>query len=228
MTAAAAEADPTNRLLSRGPRFRLDGEVIRDSALAAGGLLVQRMGGAPVKPYQPDGLWKAVAHASKTAVYKCDTGENLYRRSIYTFWKRAAPPPTMQIFDAPNRDSCAVSRDRTNTPLQALLTMNDVQFVEAARHMAVRAIRRQRLDHDRIEYLFRLVVSRPPTQHESAVLGDSITRFRDLYRQQPDLAGELIDVGESPAPADPVPAELAAWTMLCNQLMNLDEFVMKE
>ena len=131
------EKDPQNRLLCRGPRFRMDAEMIRDYALAASGLLVEKLGGPSVKPYQPDGVWEAVAMIdSNTRSYDRDTGDNLYRRSLYTFWKRQAPPASMDIFNAPNRETCTVRRERTNTPLQALVTLNDPQFVEAARHLA--------------------------------------------------------------------------------------------
>ncbi|MCX6378853.1 MAG: DUF1553 domain-containing protein, partial [Armatimonadetes bacterium] len=126
--------DPANRLLSRGARYRMDAEMVRDYALSASGLLVKKIGGASVKPYQPDGVWEAVAMpGSNTRDYRKDMGDSLYRRSMYTFWKRAAPPASMDIFNAPNRETCAVRRERTNTPLQALVTMNDIQFVEAAR-----------------------------------------------------------------------------------------------
>ena len=135
VTQEKLEKDPHNRLLSRGPRFRMDAEMIRDYALASSGLLVRKIGGPSVKPYQPDGVWEAVAMiGSNTRDYRRDTGENLYRRSMYTFWKRAAPPASMDIFNAPNRETCTVRRERTNTPLQALVTLNDAQFVEAARH----------------------------------------------------------------------------------------------
>src|SRR5262249_26619300 len=135
------EKDPQNRLLSRGPRFRMDGEMIRDYCLAASGLLVRKIGGPSVKPYQPDGVWEAVAMiGSNTRDYKRDNADKLYRRSLYTFWKRAAPPASMDIFNAPTRETCTVRRERTNTPLQALVTLNDVQFVEAARHLAETAL----------------------------------------------------------------------------------------
>src|SRR5262245_66212188 len=131
------EKDPQNRFLSRGPRFRLDAEMIRDSALCAGGLLVDVLGGPSVKPYQPEGVWEAVAMPeSNTHFYKPDHGDRLYRRSLYTFWKRSAPPASMDILNAPTREICTVRRERTDTPLQALVTLNDPQFVEAARALA--------------------------------------------------------------------------------------------
>src|SRR6185312_15644580 len=151
------EKDRDNRLLSRGPRFRMEGEMIRDYALAASGLLVKKIGGASVRPYQPEGVWEAVAMiGSNTRDYKRDTGENLYRRSMYTFWKRSAPPASMEIFNAPNRETCAVRRERTNTPLQALVTLNDPQFIEAARHLAAAALREGGLDA-----LARRLLARP-------------------------------------------------------------------
>jgi hypothetical protein len=229
VTPAARQIDPLNRLLSRGPRFRLDGEVIRDSVLAASGLVSTQMAGPPVKPYQPDGIWEAVAHhASKTAKYQRDSGDNLYRRSIYTLWKRGAPPPSMQVFDAPNRDLCVVRRDRTNTPLQALLTMNDVQFIEAARVMAAQALQQDISDRERMARLFRRAVARRPTERELAILDGSLERLRGLYDGQPALGAELLQVGDASAPSSAHPAEHATWTILCNQLLNLDEFVMKE
>src|SRR5205823_3729703 len=136
------EKDPSNRLLSRGPRFRMDAEMVRDYALAASGLLRTRLGGPSVRPYQPEGVWEAVAMiGSNTRDYKPDTGDNLYRRSLYTFWKRSAPPASMDIFNAPSRETCAVRRERTNTPLQALVTLNDPQFIEAARQLAQAALK---------------------------------------------------------------------------------------
>src|SRR5690606_32389568 len=135
------EKDPQNRLLSRGPRFRMDAEEVRDYALAASGLLAPRIGGPSVRPYQPEGIWEAVAmDGSNTRFYKQDQGEGLYRRSMYTFWKRSAPPPSMEIFNAPTRENCTVYRERTNTPLQALVTMNDPQYFEAARVLAERSL----------------------------------------------------------------------------------------
>src|SRR5205085_9856528 len=141
--------------VSRGPRFRMDAEMIRDNALAASGLLVKKLGGPSVRPYQPDGVWEAVAMiGSNTRDYRRDTGDNLYRRSMYTFWKRAAPPASMEIFNAPNRETCAVRRERTNTPLQALVTLNDPQFIEAARHLAQLALKAQgATTESRLDYL---------------------------------------------------------------------------
>src|SRR5205085_1434494 len=173
--------DADNRLLSRGPRYRLDAEMIRDYALAASGLLVRKVGGPSVRPYQPEGVWEAVAMiGSNTRDYKRDSGENLYRRSMYTFWKRAAPPASMEILNAPNRETCAVRRERTDTPLQALVTLNDVQFVEAARQLAQSAIlasgRRQPPGNDdaRLDYMARRLVARPFRADELPIVKSSL------------------------------------------------------
>ena len=161
LTALKAEKDPENRLLSRGPRFRLDGELVRDYALAASGLLVPQIGGPSVKPYQPDGVWEAVAMiGSNTRFYKHDSGDGLYRRSLYSFWKRSAPPASMEVFNAPTRESCTVRRERTNTPLQALVTMNDVQFVEAAKVLAQKSMENAPTLDAQIDYISLRLLSR--------------------------------------------------------------------
>lgn len=215
--------DPANRLLSRGPRFRMDAEMVRDYALAASGLLVPAIGGPSVKPYQPDGIWEAVAmHSSNTRFYQRDTGDKLYRRSLYTFWKRSAPPASMDIFNAPTRESCTVRRERTNTPLQALVTMNDVQFVEAARRLAEDAIQAEGLDS-----LAWRVLGRPLSRAETHIAARAFHDYWNYYKAHPDDARKLIAAGESkPDPALP-PAQLAAYTMLANQLFNLDEVLTK-
>src|SRR5439155_13666285 len=166
------EKDPSNRLLSRGPRFRMDGEMIRDYALAASGLLVRKVGGPSVKPYQPEGVWEAVAMiGSNTRDYKRDAGEKLYRRSLYTFWKRGAPPASMDLLNAPSREFCTVRRERTNTPLQALLTLNDPQFVEAARHLAQTAIKEAGDNlQARLDGLARRLLARPFREEETRVV----------------------------------------------------------
>src|SRR5262249_5517501 len=149
------DKDRDNRLLSRGPRFRMDAEMIRDSGWASSGFLARKMGGRSVKRYQPDGVWEAVAMiGSNPRDYRRDTGENLYRRSMYTFWKRSAPPAAMEVLNAPNRETCTVRRERTDTPLQALVTLNDPQFVEAARHLATHALKEGgATDETRIEFI---------------------------------------------------------------------------
>ncbi|MBM3787342.1 MAG: DUF1553 domain-containing protein, partial [Acidobacteria bacterium] len=171
--------DPENLLLSRGPRFRMDGEMVRDTALAASGLLVKTIGGPSVKPYQPNAIWETVAMlGSNTRFYKQDHGEKLYRRSMYTFWKRAAPPPSMDIFNAPSRENCTVKRERTNTPLQALVTMNDIQFVEAARNLAERTLKNTKGGFDeRLDYLSAYVLARPFEERERAVVR---AEYKDL------------------------------------------------
>jgi hypothetical protein len=220
--------DRDNRLLSRGPRFRLDAETIRDQALAVSGLLVKQIGGPSVKPYQPEGVWEAVAMiGSNTRDYKPDTGPGLYRRSMYWFWKRSAPPASMEIFNAPAREACCVKRERTNTPLQALVTLNDPQFVEAARSLADKTLALGGdTDDARIDFLARRLLARPLTAEEAAIVKQSLAGLTEWYQGHPDDAKQVIAVGQSkPVATDPV--LLAGWTMLANQLMNLDEFLCK-
>ncbi len=228
-TKEALEKDRDNRLLSRGPRFRLDAEMIRDYALASSGLLVRKLGGPSVKPYQPDGVWEAVAMiGSNTRDYRRDGGESLYRRSLYTFWKRAAPPASMDTLNAPNRETCAVRRERTNTPLQALITLNDPQFVEAARHLAQRALKEGGDKAEtRIDFIARRLLARPFRAEEMPVVQDSLNDLLAHYKDRADDARKLIAVGESRPDASLDPPTLAAWTMLVNQLMNLDEVLNK-
>ena len=176
------EKDPENVLISRGPRFRMDAEVVRDSALALSGLLVNKVGGKSVKPYQPAGLWEAVAFtSSNTNAYTPDTGEGLYRRSMYTYWKRQVPPPTMQLLDAPTRETCVLERQRTNTPLQALALLNDVQFVEAARILGERMSQSSSEDRERLTYGFRLIVGRRPGAVEMEQLLQLLTNQRQEF-----------------------------------------------
>ena len=228
VTPAKLEKDPQNRLLSRGPRFRMDAEMVRDYALAASGLLVDKIGGASVKPYQPDGVWEPVAMPeSNTKKYKRDTGDALYRRSLYTFWKRAAPPATMDIFNAPSREVCSVRRERTNTPLQALATLNDPQFVEAARKLAERALIEARKPEDALEVMAEHLLCRPLSSKERAIINGTLKDMQSYYDQQPDAAKEFLATGES-KPSDKIlPTQLAAMTMVANQLMNLDEVLNK-
>lgn len=221
--------DPENRLLSRGPRFRMDAEMIRDTALAVSGLLVEQVGGPSVKPYQPLGLWKTVGYtSSNTANFVKDSGGKLYRRSLYTFWKRTSPPPTMRTFDAPSRESCTVRRPRTNTPLQALVLLNDIQFVEAARHFAHRIMTEGGDDVDsRIAFGFRLATGRRPNAEEVRILRETLQGHLDDYRQHPKAALELLGVGDSPRDESLDAVEHAAWAMVANLLLNLDETITK-
>ena len=228
VTPEKLEKDRDNRLLSRGARYRMDAEMVRDYALAASGLLVPTLGGPSVKPYQPPGVWEAVAMiGSNTRDYKQDKGENLYRRSMYTFWKRSAPPASMEILNAPNRETCTVRRDRTNTPIQALLTLNDVQFVEAARVLAEHAMKAGDGDGKRIEFVSKRLLARPLTAEEGAIVATSLADLRAAYKAKPAEAAKLIAYGESKADPKLDPAELAAWTMLVNEMMNLDEVLCK-
>ena len=222
--------DPQNELLARAPRFRLDAEVIRDSALLTSGLLVERVGGKSVRPYQPDGLWEAVGFVgSNTSVFKRDAGDSLYRRSLYTFWKRTSPPPSMLTFDAPSRENCTVRRARTNTPLQALVLLNDTQYVEAARMMAERLLATEGLDDDgRITLAPRKAVSRTPSAEELVILRNLLAGQRAKFTADKDAATKLLTYGETKRNEMLDPAEHASWTMLCNLMLNLDEAVMRE
>ncbi len=229
VTPKLLEVDPENRLLARGPRYRLDAEELRDNALYVSGLLNLKMGGHGVRSYQPAGIWEAVGYtASNTAKYSQDHGDALYRRSLYLFWKRTAPPPSMTTFDAPSREQCRARRERTNTPLQALVTMNDPQYFEAARQLGYRMLREGGPDDaGRLRYGFRLVTARPPTPTESAVLSETLAAERKEYKTNTEAAQKAIAVGESPVPTDVSPNDLAAYTMVANLLLNLDEVVTK-
>ncbi|HYV38821.1 MAG TPA: DUF1553 domain-containing protein [Gemmataceae bacterium] len=223
------EKDPQNLLLSRGPRFRMDAEMIRDYALASSGLLVTKLGGPSVKPYQPLGVWEVVGMPeSNTRIYKPDSGEKLYRRSIYTFWKRGAPPPTLEILNAPSREFCTVQRERTNTPQQALVTLNDPQFVEAARHLAQIALKEggETLE-GRLDVMAKRLLSRPMRDPEVKVVKAMVKDLLEHYKALPEEAKKLINVGESRPDATLDVPTLAAWTMVANQLMNLDEVLTK-
>jgi hypothetical protein len=221
--------DPENRLLARGPRFRLDAEMIRDNALFLSGLLVETIGGKSVKPYQPAGLWNAVGYTdSNTANFVQDHGDNLYRRSMYTFWKRTSPPPTMASFDAPSRESCTVRRERTNTPLQALIMMNDIQFVEAARKLAERMMTEAGTNpKQRITFAFRMATSRRPTADETALFLEMYHDHLAEYRKDQKAALKLLSVGEMKRNESLDVSELAAWTMIANLILNLDETLTK-
>jgi hypothetical protein len=223
------KVDPQNRLLTRGPRFRMDAEMVRDAVLYNSGLLVEQLGGPSVKPYQPLGLWYAVGYTrSNTANFKQDSGDALYRRSLYTFWKRTSPPPTMQLLDAPTRETCTVRRERTNTPLAALALMNDVQFFEAARHFAERIIREGGdAKESRAAYAFEQSTGRPPNERELAVLTKQYDSHLATYTADKEAAAKLLESGDSPRDETLDVSEHAAWTMVANLVLNLDEAITK-
>ena len=230
-SAASAEMlaqDPANRLLARGARFRLPAELIRDNALRASGLLVPQLGGPSVNPYSPFDLWREVSHYGSTPAtaqnFVQDHGDKLYRRSLYTYWKRTAPPANMVAFDAPNREVCTVTRGNTTTPLQALVTLNDVQFAEAARVLATRMLARAGDDEARLRWAFREVVSREPSDKEIAVARRTLVRERQRYATDPARATAALQVGEAPLAALPAP-EHAAWMQVGALLLNLSETV---
>lgn len=228
VTPLKVEKDADNRLISRGVRFRLDGEVVRDYALAASGLLAPQIGGPSVKPYQPEGVWEAVAMiGSNTRFYKPDHGDGLYRRSMYTFWKRSAPPANMDVFNAPTRESCTVRRERTNTPLQALVTMNDVQFVEAARVLAERSMENASDFNAQLDFVTTRLMGRPLALNERQIARKSYDGFQKYYEKNQADAEKLLNEGESKPDPALAPANFAAMTMLVNQLMNLDEVLNK-
>ncbi|MCA9113637.1 MAG: DUF1553 domain-containing protein, partial [Planctomycetaceae bacterium] len=221
--------DPENRLLARGARFRMNAEMLRDNALAVSGLLVERHGGPSVRPYQPKGLWEAVSYDAELE-YVQDTGASLYRRSLYTFWKRQSPPPAMLAFDAPSRESCVVSRSRTSTPLQALVLLNDPTWVEAARGLATRTMREvdSTRPRDLARHAFRLATARFPQPEEARVLLDVFAAQQAEFQNQPEAARKLLSVGESPVDASLDPLELAAWTTVMQLILSLDETLTKE
>ena len=229
-----AKRDPENRLLARGPRFRLDAEVIRDQALAASGLIDPSVGGASVKPYQPAGIWEAVGYTnSNTQTFLQDYGPSAeHRRSLYTFWKRTAHAPNLAILDAPNRESCVMRRERTNTPLQALVLMNDPQYVRASRYLALRVLGESSDRDERLDRMATLLRGRPLSEQERPVVVNSLDQFRNLYDSDPRAAADLLvdEVNETftiqPTAKFPA-AEIAAWTMVANQLQNLDEVLNK-
>ncbi|HEY6989097.1 MAG TPA: DUF1553 domain-containing protein [Bryobacteraceae bacterium] len=226
ITPELLKRDPDNRLLARGPRFRLGPEVIRDSALAASGLLVEKVGGPSVKPYQPPGLWQELGGGDG---YKQDKGPALYRRSLYTYWKRTVTPPFMANFDSPNREVCTVYENRTNTPLQALDLMNDVTFLEASRKLAERMMEQGGTSPEsRIDYGFELLLARAPRDAEGKVLLDSFNAFDAKYRADPKAAEEYLSYGEAERNKNLNTADLAAYATVASLIFNLDEAVTKE
>jgi hypothetical protein len=221
--------DSRNVLLSHGPRFRMDAEVVRDIALQSGGLLVQKIGGPSVKPYQPPNIWEQVSYpTSDTVHYVQDRADSLHRRSMYTYVKRMAPPPNMDAFDAPTRDVVCTRRQRTDTPLQALVTMNDVQWVEAARALAERVIREAGpLPEQRINRMGLILLAHAPPPQMAAVLEKSFSDMQKHYAANPKDARSLVNIGEKKRDRSIPEPELAAWTMIASEMLNLDETVNK-
>jgi len=229
VTPALIEKDPENRLLARGPRFRLTAELLRDQALALSGLFVEKTGGPSVRPYMPAGVWDETSVYGDLRNYKADTGDGLYRRTLYTIWKRTSAPPTMLLFDSPTREICTVKRTRTNTPLQALALLNETTYIEAARKLAEQMITAGGSTPDtRIGWGFRRVTSRTPDLEELTTLTTGLARRMALFRANMDAAKKLIAVGVDRSGADIDPAELAAYTLTANVLLNLDETVTRE
>lgn len=218
--------DPENRLLSRAPRFRLDAEVIRDRALAASGLLLDSDGGKGFKPYQPEGIWEAIAFLdSNTSKYVRDKDLSIYRRSLYLFWKRTSPHPVMLAFDAPMREMCTVRRSVTNTPLQALVTLNEPAFVEAARVLAERVWTSSTEDSKRLDAAYQYALGRSPSAKEVDIMSKALIRYKDRFISDKSGAESLLKVGDAPLSGKVPPQEHAAWMLLCSTLMNTDEFL---
>ena len=216
--------DPRNSLLARGPRLRLSAQMIRDQSLAASGLLVERLGGAPVKPYMPPGIWRSISNNK----YQQDHGAALYRRSLYTYWRRTLPPPTMMTFNSAEREVCLVRKDQTNSPLQALTLMNNVTFVESARKMAERVLTSQQegsSDESTLQTAFQFLTSRSPDAAETEQLLQALNGFRAAFEKTPAAAQQLLKTGESSFDRSLKTTELAAWTLVCSAIMNLDEVI---
>lgn len=221
-----AAVDPNNRLLAQFPRRRLSAEQIRDQALYVSGLLVEQVGGPSVKPYQPPGLWREVAMpSSNTRLFERGDQDELWRRSLYTYWKRASPPPSLQTFDAPTREACVIRRPITNTPLQALVLWNDEQYVEASRVLAARTLQAASDDGERLDGLFRRCTGRSPDAEERARLLTALDGFRDRYRAAPADAEQLLMIGEAPRDESQAPEELAAWTVVASAVLSLHETI---
>jgi hypothetical protein len=222
------EKDPKNRLLAHGPRFRMDGEMLRDTALSASGLLIEKIGGPSVKPYQPAGVWEAGSHQnSDTKTYVQDHGDALYRRSLYTFWKRMATMPNMDAFDEPVRDAACTRRQRTDTPLQALVTMNDPQWLEASRLLAERVIHESPNEEGRINALAEILLARTWEPREKDVLEKALVKFQAAYAQDEASAVNLVSVGESRPDIELRADELASWMLVASAAMNLDAVLNK-
>jgi hypothetical protein len=231
VTTECLEKDPENRLLARGPRMRLPAEMIRDTALAVSGLLNAEIGGPSVRPYQPSGLWEEMAFGEGFSAqsYQQSHGKDLYRRGMYTFWKRTVPPASLVTFDAPDREKCTARRAFTNTPLQALTLMNDPTYVEAARALAQRTLLEGGKDrNDRIAYAFRLATARKPSRKEKKVLRQLLEERLAEFTRDRQAATKLLSVGESRRDKRLDVAELAAWTTVASAMLNLDETITKQ
>jgi hypothetical protein len=226
VTPKLLERDPRNRLLTRGPRYRLPAETVRDNALAVSGLLRERLGGPSVKPYQPEGLWEDVS-VERREKYVPDSGDGVYRRGMYTFWKRTCPPPGMMTFDAPDREFCLIRRARTNTPLQALVLLNDPTFVEAARTLAERVLMAEKSETERISLAFQSALGRKPSADEHRVLSEMLHAAIDRFRQDHTAAEKLLSVGRATLGTTLTAEEVAAWTTITSLLLNLDEAISK-
>ncbi|MEO7652649.1 MAG: DUF1553 domain-containing protein, partial [Bryobacteraceae bacterium] len=223
------ERDPENRLLARGPRFRLPAEMIRDQALSVAGLLNAKMGGPPVKPYQPDGLWEQLSVVTDRKLYEQSKGEDLWRRSVYTFWKRTVPPPALTTFDAPTREFCVVKRSLSSTPLQALALLNDETYTEASRMLAEQMITEGgTTPRARLAYAFERATARPPSAAEIAVLQAGLERRIAQYSRDRAAAERVLSAGEAPRNKTIDAVELAAYTTAASVILNLDEVVTKQ
>jgi hypothetical protein len=221
---AARTSDPYNALFARQSRFRLDAEMVRDNALAVSGLLVRRIGGRSAKPYQPPGYYSHLNFPKRS--YQQDTGDNLWRRSVYTHWQRQFLHPSLMAFDAPSREECCVERPRSNTPLAALVLLNDPIYVEASRALAERVLREAPQETAaRVQFVYEEALSRKPSAAEAKLMGNLYAENLTEYRQDPQAAAALIEIGERPTPPDIDPAELAAWTCVCRVIINTHEFI---
>ncbi|MCA9137133.1 MAG: DUF1553 domain-containing protein, partial [Planctomycetales bacterium] len=216
------ERDPENRLLGRGPRKRLSPFAIRDSVLFTSGLLDSQIGGPSVKPYMPPAIWSSISNAK----YVRDDGAKLFRRSLYTYWRRTVPPPSMMAFNAAARETCIVRSDQTTTPLQALTLMNNITFIEAAHHLAERVLQAGDLTiHQQVEHAFQSVTSRRPTEEERSVLVEDYKFYRQDFADNPDAAKRLLAIGDAPHASGLNQSELAAFTLVANTILNLDEAI---
>ncbi len=229
VTADKLAKDEDNSLFSRGPRFRMDAEMIRDYALVASGLFNDEMYGVGLKPYQPENMWEVVGMpGSDTRKYVQDKGDAVYRRSLYSFWKRMSPPANLEAFNAPNREVCTVRRERTNTPLQALVTLNDPQFFEAARVLAEKGIKAGGDDWQAsLDFIAQRTVCRKFSEIETGIVKEDFDAYFDFYRENVEETKKLLAVGQAEADKSLDVVQMAAWTMVCNQILNLDEVLNK-